>query len=385
MQTMSFGKTGRTVSRLGFGMMRLPTVADGDKQIVDFDETKRIVRTAIDAGVSYIDTAYQYMDGESEPITGRVLKDGYREKVCLTTKLPPWRVRETADMDTLLDEQIAKLDVDHLDFYLIHAMNKDVLEKMRSLKYREFFDRAKKDGRIRYAGFSFHDDEFVFRDALDDYDWDMAQIQFNYMDEQNQATVRGVRYAGEKGVPLVIMEPLRGGVLANPPVEMRKIMEADPSGYSAVEWAFRYIADYPEIAVVLSGMSNMEQVLDNVRIFSDAKANSLTKAQKDTIQGFRREYAQLMRIPCTGCKYCQPCPKGIPIPDIFDAFNSAKIFKDDGNFLYPYNGLNYRKLDATQCVRCRKCEKACPQKIQITEQLQIAHAEYLRLKTERGL
>ena len=230
MQKVPFGKLGFDVSRLGMGCMRLPTMQKDGKTVIDREAAISMIRSGIDQGINYVDTAYPYHDGESEIVVGQALKDGYREQVKLATKLPIWLVKEEKDMNRLLDEQLKKLDVPYVDFYLLHAMNKDRMELMRSLNYKKFFQEALADGRIRHAAFSFHDDKDCFLDILHDYDnWSMAQIQYNYLDDDKQATEEGLKAAGKAGVPLVIMEPLRGGALANPPADVQQLMDTKSS------------------------------------------------------------------------------------------------------------------------------------------------------------
>jgi predicted aldo/keto reductase-like oxidoreductase len=370
MQYVPFGKTGLNVSRLGFGMMRLPTIdkADGSQKI-DRDLAIKMVRRAIDAGVNYVDTAYGYHGGESEIVTGLALQDGYREKTLLATKLPQWLVREKDDMDRLLDEQLQKLDVDHIDFYLLHALNGSAFDRLKTLDYAAFLDRAKRDGRIRYAAFSFHDDKDAFKRILDDYGWDMAQIQFNYLDEKNQATLDGLLYAGEKGIPVVVMEPLRGGALANPPPDVRQLIKNQERGWSPVAWAFRYAGNFPEVALILSGMSDMTQVEDNLRIFEDIKPHSLTPKDEAFIRTLRGHYESRIKVSCTGCNYCQPCPQGVLIPRIFEIYNEAYQLNQPDKLNANYKEFIEKHADASLCAACGECEAACPQSLPIIELL----------------
>ncbi len=379
MQKVPFGKLGFDVSRLGFGMMRLPTMKNGQgENVVNRDLAINMVRKAVDNGVNYVDTAYGYHGGESEIVTGLALKDGYREKVKLTTKLPQWLVNESKDMDRLLDEQLKKLDVPYLDFYLIHSLRREAFEKMQSLNYKEFLDRAKRDGRIRHAGFSFHDDKDAFIDIIDDYDWDLAQVQINYLDDEAQATAEGIRYAGRKGVSVVCMEPLRGGALVNPPQEILDTINANPRGYTPVEWAFRYVGNYPEIVTILSGMSNMEQVEDNLRIFQNVTVGNLSKEDEVFVAGLKKAYLERIAIGCTHCDYCQPCPQGVLIPRIFDIYNRAYMFDDNHQLVRDYKGVINDNGDASLCVQCGQCEAACPQQLEIIRLLEKVHAEAVK-------
>ena len=279
MQYVKFGRHGLDVSRLGFGTMRLPTVKDGEKTVIDRPRAIGMIRRGIDGGITYVDTAYMYHDGESETVTGLALRDGYRERVQLTTKLPPWYCQEEKDMNRLLDEQLGKLGVAYLDNYLLHALNRDTFQKLQSFHYKDFLRQAIRDGRIRRAGFSFHDNYDAFMTILNDWDeWDLCQIQFNYLDDREQATVDGLREAGKRGIAVVIMEPLRGGALANPPGNVKERIAAYEKQRSAVEWAFAYVADHPEVSTILSGMSTPEQLEDNLRIFDALTAKSAPSA-----------------------------------------------------------------------------------------------------------
>ncbi len=380
MQRVSFGKLGFDVSRLGFGCMRLPTVKKDDKNVIDTPEAIRMIRAAIDAGVDYVDTAYGYHNGESERLVALALKDGYREKVKLATKLPQWLVKEPADMDRLLNEQLQKLETDHVDFYLVHALNLEAFHKMQGFGYREFLDRAKKDGRITYAGFSFHDGKDAFLEILDDYDWDMAQVQMNYLDDENQATLEGIRYAGKKGVPIVVMEPLRGGALATPPKEVSALINAHTPRRSAVDWAFRWVAGLPEVAVILSGMSNMEQVQENLKIFGSLEEGNLSKEDAAFYAALKTAYLQRTPIGCTHCDYCQPCPQGVVIPDIFAAYNESVMFDQPKSMLWHYANAVDKGVDASKCVACGACESACPQQLPIIEWLKTVHSAYEKAK-----
>ncbi len=377
MQYVPFGKFGFDVSRLGMGAMRMPTIQKDGKTVLDRPEAIALIRAAIDGGINYVDTAYGYHDGESEIVTGLALKDGYRERVTLTTKLPHWAIKEEEDLDVRLDEQLRKLDVPYLDFYIIHALGKDSFAKMQSLHYKEFLNRAIKDGRIRHTGFSFHDDAETFIKIIDDYDnWGLAQIQLNYLDDQHQATVDGMRYAGKKGVPVVVMEPLRGGALATPPADVTELITGHPSKRSPVEWAFAYVADFPEVVTILSGMSNLQQLNDNLAIFDRLTVGCMSEADKAFAKQLKEKYLARMPIGCTRCNYCQPCPQDVKIPRIFSAYNNARMFDNDGEFRYHYRQLLEQNGDAARCVQCGACETACPQHIEIIDWLQKVHGVY---------
>lgn len=379
MQKVPFGKLGFDVSRLGMGCMRLPTMQKDGKTVIDREAAISMIRSGIDQGINYVDTAYPYHDGESEIVVGQALKDGYREQVKLATKLPIWLVKEEKDMNRLLDEQLKKLDVPYVDFYLLHAMNKDRMELMRSLNYKKFFQEALSDGRIRHAAFSFHDDKDCFLDILHDYDnWSMAQIQYNYLDDDKQATEEGLKAAGKAGVPLVIMEPLRGGALANPPADVQQLMEGYEVNRSAVEWAFSYVANYAEVATILSGMSNQQQLDENIRIFDSLTVGGLTDADKAFVKQIKETYLARVPIGCTGCRYCVPCPNDVKIPSVFHAYNENAMLGQDWKHNWNYGNLVKDGADASKCVGCGACEAQCPQSLPIIELLSRIDGEYAK-------
>lgn len=375
MQKIAFTDLGINVSRLGFGCMRLPTVKRDGKDVIDEAEAVYMIRRAIDQGLNYVDTAYAYHDGASEPLVAKALRDGYRQKVYLATKLPCWLVETREDMDRLLDEQLEKLETDHIDFYLMHALSKKRFEKMKRLGYADFLDRAAAAGKIRYPAFSFHDDYEAFHQILNDYPWKMAQVQMNLLDDENQATLKGIQEAGDKGVGIVVMEPLRGGALARPPQEVQALYDAFPVKRSPAEWAFRYVYDLPQVMTVLSGMSTMEQVLENLEIFNHAEPRSMTGEERALLAQVKAAYLSRIKTGCTGCAYCQPCPKGVAIPVIFQGCDNAAMLDRWDGFSRRYQELTKAKNDAGQCAACGKCEKACPQHLHIIHLLQEIHRE----------
>jgi len=377
MEYRAFSKFEKPVSLFGIGCMRLPTIKEGDKNVVDEAEAIKMIRYGIDHGVNYIDTAYGYHDKQSEVVVGKALADGYREKVFLATKLPVWLVKEYGDFERLLNEQLQKLNTDHVDFYLLHALNKERWNFVKSLNVMDFMEKARASGKIKYICFSFHDDADAFREIIDDYNWDMCQIQLNILDMHEQATVEGLKYAGSKGIPVVIMEPLKGGKLATgvtPDIEA--IWNKSSVKRTPVEWAFRWLYNFPEIAVILSGVSNMQQLQDNLRIFSDAKANCMTEEELALVEEVRKLYLSKTRVPCTGCEYCLPCNQGVSIPRIFSLANMASMYNDLEGCKNSYKNLIDKQNDASRCIECAQCESACPQSIPIIEKLKESH-QYL--------
>ena len=359
-------KTDGKLSILGFGCMRLPQTADFT---IDEQKATAMVRYAIDRGVNYIDTAYVYHNGESEPFLGRALAEGYRKKVNLATKMPVWDVKSRMDMDRILDEQLKRLNTDHIDFYLLHGLSRSSWDDMLNLNVDEFLDDAIADGRIRYAGFSFHDTVQVFKEIVDAYPWTFAQIQYNYMDEEYQAGTAGLDYAAEKGLGIVIMEPLRGGLLVRETPETKKIWALREQSRTAAEWGLRWLWNRPEITVVLSGMSAMQQVKDNLSYANDGKPSSLTADDLAVYEKIKIFYLSRSKIPCTNCRYCQPCMAGVGIPECFAAYNDAFIYKDTAGAKFSYDAFTGSGGDASQCQDCGVCESLCPQHIMIRERL----------------
>lgn len=374
MEYRSFPGTDISASLLGMGCMRLPTNEDGS---INEPEAIALIRYAIDHGVNYVDTAYGYHGGMSEVLVGKALKDGYREKVTLTTKLPVWLVKTYDDMERLLDEQLSRLQTDHVDFYLLHALGLERFHEMQKLDYKRFLDDMVKKGKIRYPGFSFHDNAAAFREMVDDYDWKLAQVQMNLLDEFNQATLDGVRYAGSKGIGIVVMEPLRGGMLAkNPPANVAEAYDRLAEKRTHIDWCFRWIYDQPAVKVILSGMSNMDQLVDNLRIFADASANCLSEDERAQLTAVREAYESRVRVGCTGCRYCADCPKEVHIDRIFRELDTCTMFDDMEHYRKVYAKLAAEKHDGSQCVKCGKCESACPQKFPIRQLLADIDAEF---------
>ncbi|MCQ1536620.1 aldo/keto reductase [Methanosarcina sp. KYL-1] len=363
------GKTGEKASILGYGSMRLP-VLDGAVDNIDEEKAIELLRYAIDHGVNYVDAAYSYHGGKGEVFLGKALADGYREKVHLATKLSCKRVNCKEDMDRFLNEQLEKLRTDCIDFYLLHAVKKSYWEKLKKFGVIEFLERARAAGKIRYTGFSFHDELDVFKEVLDAYPWDLCQIQFNYLDEDFQAGTEGLKYAAEKGIAVVIMEPLRGGNLASKvPEEAQKVWERSKIKRTPAEWAFRYLWDYPEVSVVLSGMSEMGHLKENLRIADEGLANSLSPEEKNLIAEVKGIYKTRIKVNCTGCKYCIPCPQGVNIPRNLGYLNDVYVLDDVENARFQYGVLLAPEEKAGNCVECGECEEVCPQGIEIRKML----------------
>jgi predicted aldo/keto reductase-like oxidoreductase len=377
MQYRDFGRTGWKVSALGFGCMRLPTT-DGHPMSGRIDRKKatHMIRHAIDHGVNYLDTAYPYHGGRSEPFLAGVLKDGYRDKVKLATKCPVWLVKKGKDFDKYLDEQLTRLKTDQIDFYLFHGLTGESW-KDKVLKFG-LLDRAEaalEDGRIDRLGFSFHDTYGSFRSIVDGSDlWSFCQIQYNYIDIANEAGTKGLKYAASKGLAVVIMEPLLGGRLATPPKPLMQIMKSSGSRRPPADLALQWIWDQPEVSVVLSGMSTFGQVRQNLGSADASAVGSLRKREARLTERLRRKYKELSPIPCTKCGYCMPCPNGVLIPGNFENYIDGVVNNDLKRARMHYNRFMREKVRAGKCVKCGKCEKRCPQGIRISEWMPKIHA-----------
>lgn len=379
MKYRKFGKLDWEVSALGFGAMRLPARADGS---VDESETSKMLRYAIDHGVNYVDSAYGYNRGQSEIAVGKALKDGYRNKVKIATKLPCHEINSAADFDRCLNEQLKRLQTEQIDFYLLHHLNRLVWPKMRDLGVLKWADKALSDGRINYFGFSFHDSFDVLEEIINGYDkWTLCQIQLNYMDENLQAGTHGLEYAHRKGLPVVIMEPIKGGRLIAFPESVSRLWEKAKVQRTPQEWALRWVWNHPEVTTVLSGMSNMQQVIENVAFAEHSQPHNLKADELALIGQVRDAYRALGPVSCTACKYCMPCPNGVEIPRIFEFYNEAVLFNDTPRRQKMYNDPNMLKdgQRADSCIKCEQCVEKCPQKLPIPEVLEKAH-ELLSLK-----
>ena len=365
MKYRTFGKTGCSVSVLGFGTMRMPT-ADGQEMSSAPDEAAcvRLIRGAIDRGVNYIDTAYLYHGGNAEHIVAKALADGYRDKVHLADKSPIWLLDTAEDFDRILDEQLAKCATDHFDFYLLHSVSANTFEsKIKGLGLLERMRAARDDGRIRHIGFSFHDRFSVFQEVLDYTDlWEFCQIQLNYAGTDYQAGTAGLRLAGERGLGVAVMEPLLGGKLARPAPKMAACLSGEKP---PVQWALDWLWNFPEVSVVLSGMGAEEQVRENLAYAEASAAGCLSGEDLAMLERVRAAYLEETRIPCTQCGYCMPCPGGLDIPLLFDAYNSV------ASSTAPVAARKYAQIPvhASACLGCGDCEKRCPQQLPIREHM----------------
>ncbi len=360
------------MSALGFGCMRLPT-SDGDSANIDETEATKMLRSAIDRGVNYVDTAYPYHGGNSESFLGRALKGGYREKVRLATKLPIWLVEVPEDFDKYLNEQLGKLQMDHIDFYLFHGLNEKRWEKCRELDLLGSAEKAISDGRIGHIGFSFHDKYPVFKEIVDAYHrWTLCQIQYNYMGIEVQAGTPGLKYASSKGLAVVVMGPLLGGRLINPPERIQEIWNVASHRRTPADWALQWVWSQPEVSVVLSGMSTMEQVEQNVASASASEVGAMTQGDLTLIHEVREQYKEVCPIPCTGCDYCLPCPQGLNIPFLLDMVNRAVMYDK-----FDEERQQYQWISETErpnlCERCQECEEMCPQRIAIADWMNRVH------------
>lgn len=370
MQYRIMPSTGDKLSALGFGCMRLPRKGVG----TDEERSIKQLRYAIDHGVNYLDTALLYPG--SEVVVGKALKDGYREKVKLATKLPYSQVQKREDMDKLLDVQLQRLQIDHIDYYLLHNLNFAAWNKLKAVGMVDFIEKAKAAGRIKHIGFSSHTSTPEFKKIIDDYGWEFCQIQFNILDETNQAGKEGLKYAASKGLGVIIMEPLRGGSLAKaPPKDVQAIWDEAEVKRTPVEWALRWVWNHPEVTVVLSGMNVEAHIEENLRIANEALPGSLSEKEMALIERVKAAYRKRLKVGCTGCQYCMPCPAGVNIPACFEAYNNTSLgnpMMAKVNYMVNVGGGldgSSPKGFASQCKSCGKCVKVCTQHIDIPTQL----------------
>ncbi len=369
MKYRNFGKLDWKPSALGFGCMRLPCSDTAPmSQNIDEAQALKMIQLGIDSGINYLDTAYPYHNGASELVVGKALQGGYRQKVKLATKSPVWLIQKPEDFDTFLNEQLKKLQTDHIDFYLLHALGEERWGWVQKFKMLERAEAAIKDGRIGHLGFSFHDKPEAFTKIVDAYDgWTFCQIQYNYMDTDYQAGTKGLKYAAAKGLAVIVMEPLRGGALANPPKAVRAILDSSAQKRTPAEWALRWVWNQPEVSLLLSGMSALPQVEENLRVAGDAEITSLKPEDIAIIAAAKKKFEERTAIPCTRCGYCMPCPNGVDIPFNFELYNAAEVYDDVNPARFRYLRFMEERARASACVACRVCEEKCPQKIPISE------------------
>ena len=364
MEKRKMEKLGAEVSLLGFGCMRFPTNAEGK---IDREKAEAMMDKAIAAGVNYIDTAYPYHGGESELFVGEVLKKYDRDSYYLATKLPLWAVHSLEDVDKLFNEQLSKLQTDYVDFYLMHAMGGSKWREMVKLGVVERLEELKAEGKIRYLGFSFHDSYEAFEEIINARDWDFCQIQLNYMDVNDQAGMKGYKLTEEKQIPLVIMEPIKGGMLANYVGDIAEVFHALDKDASFASFALRWVGTLPNVKVILSGMSTMEQVEDNLKTFGDFKP--MSEEELATVDKVVEILNNRVQNGCTGCSYCMPCPAGVNIPKNFRIWNTYHMYQNYNAVRWNWETEMRDEERANKCIECGKCEAICPQALQIREDL----------------
>ena len=357
-----------TVPMLGYGMMRLPRL-NGE---IDCETVKKQIAIAMASGVNYFDTAYFYHGGKSENCAGDLLSAYPRNSYMLADKMPVSRLRRPEDVERIWNEQLKKCKVDYFDFYLLHALNAGSWKKAQKLKVYEFLKKKKEEGKIKYLGFSFHDSPKVLQQIASAYPWDFAQIQLNYLDWTLYRSKEQYEILTRLNIPVIVMEPLRGGALATLNPEARKVFQnADPKR-SVASWAFRYVGSLPNVLCVLSGMTMTEHLNDNIQTFTDFKP--LTDRERQIIDSALAAYQKTGIVPCTSCRYCLPCPVGVNIPKNFNLYNSMKITGNSRRFTSNYNAMP-KKQQAANCVSCGLCKKKCPQQIDIPAMLKKIAAE----------
>ncbi len=375
MEKRKMENLGAEVSLLGFGCMRFPTTKEGE---IDEALAEQMIQRAVSEGVNYIDTAYPYHNGKSESFLGRILKKYDRGSFYLATKLPLWQVNSLEDVDRIFEEQLEKLQTDYFDFYLLHAINKERWEAMKAIGCVGHLEKLKAQGRIKYLGFSFHDSYEVFQEILCAREWDFCQIQLNYMDTQEQAGLKGYGLAAERGVPLVVMEPVKGGSLASFSGEIMEKFHAFDSTASAASFALRWVGSLPGVKVILSGMSSLEQVEDNLKTFSPFRP--LSEEEKAAVSQVADILRSRVQNGCTGCGYCMPCPAGVDIPGCFRAWNTYHTYQNYQLVSWSWEQALGEGKQAKNCIKCGKCEAACPQKLSIRKDLEKVQADLDKAK-----
>jgi len=376
MEYRKFGSLDWQGSALGFGCMRFPVI-DEDNSRIDEKPAAEMLLQAIDRGVNYLDTAYPYHGGTSESFMGKTLVGGYRDKVKLATKLPSWKIEKPADFDFYLNEQLERLKTEQIDFYLLHALNEKSWKKLFEFDVLSWVEKAKADGRIKYIGFSFHDEHPVFKSIVDAYEsWDLCLIQHNFMDVDFQAGNKGLKYAAARGMGVVIMEPLRGGRLIDPPQPVQDIWDRAEIQRSAADWSLQWLWNQAEVSLVISGMSTMQHVQENIASASRSGIGSLTNAELKLVAEAKATYEGFQLIPCTNCGYCIPCPEGVDIPRILKIYNDGIMYDKITEAASDYRMWVPAENKGDLCVVCGECEEKCPQDIPISDWMAKIHLEY---------
>ena len=381
-------KNGDEIFPLGIGAMRLPTKNNS----IDRESAQEFIFYAIENGVNYIDTAYAYHGGESESFLGDILSlsgsDGvkYRDKIKLSTKLPSWMVRSREDMDAFLNEQLRKLQTDFIDYYYVHSVDLSTILRLKDLGLYEFLEKAKADGKIRNIGFSYHGSPHEFKTLIDDFPWDMVLVQYNYLDVNAQAGIRGIQYAYENDIAVFVMEPLKGGLLAGElPPEVSALFDEVDSSKSSVDWALSWVFNQNEITCVLSGMGSLDQMKENMAIAERVEIGSLSDDELDVLDKAQGIFNSMMKINCTGCGYCLPCPRGVNIPDCFNVYNEKYLFNKKAFGVLPHAMVNYymvvggitnKQASAGLCNHCGRCKRLCPQSLDIPNELDRVKSEF---------
>lgn len=376
-QKRTFGRLGYGVSALGLGCMRLPSTADPKTNLrtVDLEKSYELIRYAADNGISYFDTAFGYHGTTSEAVLGTALEGERRRRVKIATKQPLNVMKDKDNIRRNLENTLTKLKTDYIDIYLLHNVQAGNWDGFKEIGALEVYEQFKAEGLIKAIGFSYHGGYDAFSRVLGEYDWDMCQIQQNLLDIHNEATEQAIKDAGDKGVALVIMEPLRGGGLTNAPAPVKAAYDSYKTRREPVEWAFRHLVNYPQISCILSGMSDLEQLKSNIALFSkpDMTPGCLSAEEIDIIAKARAGYQSIVTIPCTGCGYCMPCPSGVQIPETFAKYNEGMMFGAFDNPKRSYMFTTRFGGDVSHCTKCGACVKKCPQHIDVVSQLQIAH------------
>jgi len=360
----------KDLSILGMGCMRLPLINKDSPKSIDVKKAAEMINYAVDHGINYFDTAYPYHEREGEKFLGNALKGNLRKKIYLATKMPTWSVKEFGDMEKFLDEQLLNLQTDKIDFYLFHALTRNRWEVLKSVNFEKFIETAIKKGKIEHIGFSFHDDREIFKEIIEGCNWDFCQIQLNYLNEYFQAGIEGLKYAHRKGLGVIIMEPLMGGKLANNiPETINKLFNGFSKKLSPAQWGLKWLWDKPEVSVVLSGMSGIDQLKENLTAADTGAQESMTKEDLDTIESIKNEFNKNKQIPCTSCGYCQPCPWGVNIPGCFNRYNGANILRNFEEAKAGYLRFTPEAEQAKNCTSCKVCEEKCPQSIEISKEM----------------